>query len=103
MATEILMDGELTAILRKKLENEGIEIHTGASVTSIEKVNGGAKVNVTVNGENKTFKAEKVLVCVGRKARPEALNLDAAGLKSLEANDLMGQFTACLLLSLSYT
>jgi dihydrolipoamide dehydrogenase len=83
------MDGELTAILRKKLENEGIEIHTGASVTSIEKVNGGAKVNVTVNGENKTFKAEKVLVCVGRKAKPEALNLDAAGLKSLEANDLM--------------
>ena len=72
-----MMDGELTAMLRGTLEKRGITIMTGAKVLSVD----GGSVQVEVNGKKETFKAEKVLVAVGRRTDTEGLNLDGVGIK----------------------
>ncbi|MEA4815323.1 MAG: dihydrolipoyl dehydrogenase [Lachnospiraceae bacterium] len=78
-----MMDGELTNIIRKKLEKSGVKILTETKVVSVEKSAAGAKVNVEYQGKASSFEAEKVLVAVGRRTDTSALNLDAAGI----AND----------------
>ena len=78
-----MMDGELTAQMRKMMEAKGVKIMTEAKVQSVEAAPAGAKVNVEVGGKIQAFEAEKVLVAVGRRTDTEALNLDAVGI----AND----------------
>ena len=78
-----MMDGELTAQMRKMMEAKGVKIMTEAKVQSVEPAPAGAKVNVEVGGKIQAFEAEKVLVAVGRRTDTEALNLDAVGI----AND----------------
>ena len=78
-----MMDGELTAQLRKLMEAKGVKIMTDAKVQSVEAAAVGAKVNVEIGGKVQPFEAEKVLVAVGRRTDTEALHLDAAGI----AND----------------
>lgn len=78
-----MMDGELTEILKNKLIASGIEIYTEARVLAVEEAPAGAKVKVALNGEEKYFEAEKVLVAVGRRTDTAGLKLDNAGI----AND----------------
>lgn len=61
-----MMDGELTAQLRKLMEAKGVKIMTDAKVQSVEAAAVGAKVNVEIGGKVQPFEAEKVLVAVGR-------------------------------------
>lgn len=75
-----MMDGELTATLRKKMEKSGIQIFTEAKVLSVENSSAGAKVNVEMKGTTQSFEAEKVLVAVGRRTDTAALKLDVAGI-----------------------
>lgn len=88
-----MMDGELTAQLRKMMEARGIQIMTDAKVQSVEASAVGAKVNVEVGGAVQSFEAEKVLVAVGRRTDTAALNLDAAGIENdrggIAVNDRM--------------
>ncbi|NCC14889.1 MAG: dihydrolipoyl dehydrogenase [Clostridia bacterium] len=74
-----MMDGELTAQLRKMMEARGIKIMTDAKVQSVE-AGAVTRVNVEVGGKVEVFTAEKVLVAVGRRTDTEALNLDAVGI-----------------------
>ncbi len=74
-----MMDGELTAMLRKKMEASGVTILTEAKVQSVEAAPVGAKVQVEVGGKVESFEAEKVLVAVGRRTDTEALGLDKVG------------------------
>ena len=78
-----MMDGELTAQMRKIMESRGVKIMTEAKVQSVEAAAVGAKVQVEVGGKVQAFEAEKVLVAVGRRTDTEGLNLDAVGI----AND----------------
>lgn len=75
-----MMDGELTAMLRKKMEASGVTILTEAKVQSVEAAPVGAKVQVEVDGKVESFEAEKVLVAVGRRTDTEALGLDKVGI-----------------------
>lgn len=75
-----MMDGELTAMLRKKMEASGVTILTEAKVQSVEAALAGAKVQVEVGGKVESFEAEKVLVAVGRRTDTEALGLDKVGI-----------------------
>lgn len=76
-----MMDGELTATLRKSLEQRGITILTEAKVVSVEKSANGAAVMVESGGKTQRFDSEKVLVAVGRRADTEGLGLDAVGIR----------------------
>lgn len=69
-----MMDGELTAQLRKLMEAKGIKIMTDAKVQSVEAAAVGAKVNVEIGGKVQPFEAEKVLVAVGRRTDTERIN-----------------------------
>ena len=88
-----MMDGELTAQLRKMMEARGIKIMTDAKVQSVEASGAVTKVNVEVGGKVEAFTAEKVLVAVGRRTDTEALNLDAVGIANdrgrISVNDKM--------------
>ena len=88
-----MMDGELTATLRKGMERRGVAILTEAKVMSVEKTAGGAKVSVEIGGKTQVFEVEKVLVAVGRRADTEALGLDGVGIKHdrgrIAVNDAM--------------
>lgn len=75
-----MMDGELTAMLRKKMEASGVTILAEAKVQSVEAAPVGAKVQVEVGGKVESFEAEKVLVAVGRRTDTEALGLDKVGI-----------------------
>ena len=75
-----MMDGELTAMLRKKMEASGVTILTEAKVQSVEAAPAGVKVQVEVGGKVESFEAEKVLVAVGRRTDTEALGLDKVGI-----------------------
>lgn len=75
-----MMDGELTAMLRKKMEASGVTILTEAKVQSVETAPVGAKVQVEVGGKVESYEAEKVLVAVGRRTDTEALGLDKVGI-----------------------
>ena len=69
------MDAELSAGLRKNYEKQGIEFKLGCKVTGI--TGGGVKYQAK-DGEH-TAKANKVLLCIGRRAAADNLGLDTLG------------------------
>ena len=80
-----MMDGELTAQMRKMMEARGVKIMTDAKVLAVEpctQANVKAKVQMA-DGKEEYLRADKILVAVGRRTDTEALNLDAVGI----AND----------------
>jgi len=87
------MDGELSKMLEKSMQEKNIEILTGTKVLSVENTSSGAKVNVETAQGNKSFEAEKVLVAVGRRTFTESLDLAAAGIDNdrgrISVNDKM--------------
>lgn len=82
MMPEILpgVDSELVAILRKKLEAQGVQIMTGAKVISLESSD-KVVCHYEYNGKTSKVEAEKVLVAIGRRPNTEDLGLECAGIK----------------------
>jgi dihydrolipoamide dehydrogenase len=70
-------DKEISKEMQRLLEKKGMDIYTGAKVLpdSIQK-NHMVSINAEINGEVKEFRAEKLLVTVGRKANTEGFGLD---------------------------
>lgn len=86
MLNEILpmMDGELTKMIRSKLEKKGVEIYTSAKVKSFKDLGKSVEVAVEMNdGTDKMFACEKALISIGRRPNTAALGLENAGI----AND----------------
>ncbi len=86
MLNEILpmMDGELTKTIRAKLAKKGVEIYTGAKVTSFK--DAGANIEVSVemgDGSKRVFAGEKALISIGRRTNTATIGLEKAGI----AND----------------
>ena len=73
-----MLDGDLTKIGVKHMENMGMQFNLECPVQSVEPSPVGAKV-VCRNkaGETVSFEAEKVLVAIGRRANTASLDLDA--------------------------
>ena len=68
-------DGEISKILQKNYVKKGITFILGAKVTSV----GNDCVNYELNGENKSVKADKVLVSIGRRAQTANIGLENVG------------------------
>ena len=75
-------DREVASTMRRIFERKGITIHTGSRVSSVAVKGGYLTVTANLEGEEKTLKAEKVLVAVGRRPLTGKLNLEAAGVRS---------------------
>ncbi|WP_303862988.1 dihydrolipoyl dehydrogenase [Alkalibaculum bacchi] len=76
------MDAEITNVLQNKLVKYGIEIHTNTKVKKIEKTADGLEIHTLKGEKSEVFKAEKVLLSIGRKPVTEGLGLDKIGVKT---------------------
>jgi pyruvate/2-oxoglutarate dehydrogenase complex dihydrolipoamide dehydrogenase (E3) component len=72
---------ELTALLKEKLEDEGVTYHLGAGVKSVSGSSDKITVTIEKNGETEQIGAEKLLMATGRNANFHTLNLEAADVK----------------------
>jgi mercuric reductase len=66
--------------LRAYLEDEGIEIHTSALASRVER-DGDYRVTARIDGAERSFEAQRLLVATGRKPRTEELGLEIAGVR----------------------
>ena len=84
MLPRLLMniDEDAVKIIASSLEEKGVDIMTSTKVVSISDNGGTAVVNVEKDGERLSVEAEKVLVCIGRRAATASLNLEAAGIEN---------------------
>ena len=66
MMPEILgaMDKETSAMLRTEYTKKGISFYLNAKVTEVS----GTGITIEQQGKTNTLEADKILVCVGRKA-----------------------------------
>jgi len=71
-------DPELVAVVRAKLEGDGIDIREGAKISRVEKSGAGVRVHF----EDAThLDGSHILVAAGRRANVDGLDLEAAGIK----------------------
>lgn len=72
---------DLTDALSGYLEQEGIDIITGNALHRVSENESGVQVETMVNGQQRTFRAEKILVATGRAANTDSMGLDQAGIR----------------------
>jgi dihydrolipoamide dehydrogenase len=75
-------DEEIAAFAHKQFEKQGMKIHTGATVQSIEKGNGELTAVIDLGGGMVSpVSAERVLLAVGIVGNTEDLGLEGTGVK----------------------
>ena len=80
-----VLDQDITDYLTQGYIEEGVEIHTNVNIMQIKKQKGKIVVEANdvrdPNSKKVIYKAEKLLLSVGRSPNTEGLNLEAAGVK----------------------
>jgi dihydrolipoamide dehydrogenase len=75
-----LEDEEISRELAASFKRQGIAVYTDARVERVSKSEGGVEVLArTSGGKTETFRAEKILMAVGRKPLSENIGLEALG------------------------
>jgi len=88
-------DGDAAAIVQKAMERDGVKLHLGAEIVRVEKGDGGGAVVVAkVDGEERKFPVDQLLISVGRAPNVEGLGLEAAAIeydpkRGVEVDDRM--------------
>ncbi len=72
-------DPELTAMLRRVLEKEGVQYLFGAAAKKVAKRNGALAVTVEQDGRTTTVEADALLLATGRRPNLDGLGLEEAG------------------------
>ena len=75
-----VVDPECAQVVTRKAEKAGIKVIYGARAKGQKKTKDGFEVTAEVNGKDEIFKADKILVTVGRKPNGDQTNLKAAGI-----------------------
>ncbi len=73
-------DPELTAVVLKRLEEEGINILSGIRVENLERGKTGVLANLIVDDQPKQVEGSHLLVAAGRSANVDGLDLEKAGI-----------------------
>jgi dihydrolipoamide dehydrogenase len=73
-------DHEITKALIKSLQKQGMTIHAGTKVASMEQESGGVKLKLE-GKVNETISCDKVLVAAGRRPCTEGLDLETADVR----------------------
>ena len=77
-------DEELTSIITKSLQDDGVAVYTGAKVTKIEDAPGGKLVTVAARDGEKKIEAEIVAIAVGYRPDTADLGLEEAGIAAVK-------------------
>ena len=72
---------EISEAIERYLAEDGVEVHTGAQPTAIRRDGGEAIVTAIVSGGEREYRAEQVLMAVGRVANTENIGLAEAGIE----------------------
>ena len=72
---------EIAEALADYLHEEGLAIHTGVQLLAIRQDNGEKVVTAQVNGQRHEFRAEQVLMAVGRTPHTNGMGLEEAGVE----------------------
>jgi mercuric reductase len=75
-------DPDVSETLAEALSAEGLEIHTGVRVTSVERTGRGYRAIVDQGSTRRELHAEQLLVATGRQPNVEGLGLEAAGVRT---------------------
>ena len=75
-----VVDPECAQVVTRKTERSGIIIKYGAKAKGQKKTKDGYEVTAEINGKDEIFKADKILVTVGRRPNGDQTNLKAAGI-----------------------
>ena len=83
-------DPELTRFVLDQVVDDGVVIHSGAKVLSVEKSRTGVAATIETIGGRQTVNGSHILVAAGRIPNVDGLNLEAAGVrysrKGIEVN-----------------
>jgi pyruvate/2-oxoglutarate dehydrogenase complex dihydrolipoamide dehydrogenase (E3) component len=74
-------DRDAAAILRGRIDKEGVRIVTGAKARGVACRNGAKVISITVGERTDEIPCDAILVAVGRTPNLENLGLDAAGVR----------------------
>ncbi|MDC3412961.1 mercury(II) reductase [Terrihalobacillus insolitus] len=74
-------DPEISEAVTTFIQEQGIELVTGATYEKVEEVDGVKRIHIVVNGEKRIIEAEQLLIAAGRRPNTSALNLEAAGVE----------------------
>ncbi|MDH3582174.1 MAG: FAD-dependent oxidoreductase [Hyphomicrobiales bacterium] len=73
-------DPELTAVVLKRLAEEGVEIQAGIRIEKLERSQKGVRAHITVDDEASEIEGSHLLVAAGRAPNVDGLDLEAAGI-----------------------
>jgi pyruvate/2-oxoglutarate dehydrogenase complex dihydrolipoamide dehydrogenase (E3) component len=73
-------DADAVAVVRRALERDGIQIHTGVEVASVTRSDAVCALTYRAAGGAATLEADALLVAAGRRPAVDRLDLDAAGI-----------------------
>jgi len=75
-------DADLAEVVMRRMRDEGVTLHLGASIAKVDGRRGDVRVTLTSkDGAEHVVGGTHVLVAAGRKVNAEGLGLDAAGVK----------------------
>jgi len=72
---------ELSDYLQKYLQNEGIEIYTKTEINNVRQEGKEKIVKAVVNGKERAFKGEELLIATGRRPNTSDLGLEKLGIR----------------------
>lgn len=75
-----VVDPECAQVVTRKTEKSGIVIKYGAKAKGQKKTKDGFEVTAEINGKDEIFKADKILVTVGRRPNSDQTSLKNAGI-----------------------
>jgi dihydrolipoamide dehydrogenase len=75
-----VVDPECAQVVTRKLDKAGVVVKYGAKAKGQKKTKDGYEVTAEINGKDEIFKADKILVTVGRRPNGDQSNLKAAGI-----------------------
>jgi mercuric reductase len=77
----VALEAEPAQALREALEAEGMEIVTGATVCSVATRDGGIRVFAQVDGKERNFESQQLLLAVGTAPASSGIGLEQAGVE----------------------
>jgi dihydrolipoyl dehydrogenase len=75
-------DAELVRTLTRSLRTKGLEYFVNAKAKGFEGTVGNLKATVEIEGQDRVFEADRILVTVGRKPNTSGLEIEKAGIKT---------------------